>query len=81
MADGERIPGWYVDAMEQNLGALISMQAQFDHPVEDFVELLSDPSSEDGSAPLTHDQHVQTLALLVAICVRRLARVAGEHLV
>lgn len=65
--------------MEQNLGGMIARQRAGDFPVEELVELLMDPhtNNPDGSVAnsLTAEEHVQSLALCVAILVRRLARV------
>lgn len=68
------IPGWYVDAMEQNLGMLVTQQREADRSVEQLVELFLDPATNDGGE-LSMDEHLRTVALCLAICVRRLARV------
>ena len=68
------VPGWYVDAMEQNLGMLVMQQRERGLSVQELVELLLDPSTSDGRT-LDFQEHLRTLAICVAIAVRRLARV------
>lgn len=67
------IPGWYVDAMEQNLGMLVTTQRKAGQSVEQLAELFMDPSSSSGV--LSPEEHMTTMAICLAICVRRLARV------
>lgn len=69
------IPGWYVDAMEQNLGLIINKQREKSPSVEQVVELFMDPATSTEGVSLTPDEHLWTLAVCLAICVRRLARV------
>lgn len=70
------IPGWYVDAVEQNLGIMANSVRKNDLSIEWLTEQLSSPEFLDGTGKvLAPDTHVQTLALCVAVLLRRLARV------
>ena len=66
------IEGWLVDAMEQMLGQLTLMQRQRDLSVEELAELLMDQSTGDGGV-LTDEEHRRTMAVCMAIMLRRLA--------
>lgn len=68
------LSGWYVDAMEQHLGALISKQRMSPMSVEELCELFIDPTT-DADHRLSPEQHTATLALCMAICVHRLAQI------
>lgn len=69
------IPGWYVDAMEQNLGQLVAIQAHREMTVDELVEMFKNPEVRGDGTALSKDEHVVTLAICVAILLRRLARV------
>lgn len=70
------IPGWYMDAMEQNLGILIDSARRADLSVEFLAQHLADPAfADDSGQVLDPQEHVGTLALCLAIAIRRLARV------
>lgn len=66
------IEGWLVDAMEQLLGQLMVMQRQKDLSVEELAEMLMDKSTGDGTV-LSDDEHRRTMAVCMAIMLRRLA--------
>lgn len=69
------LPGWYVDAIEQNLGVMIASQRQAGESVEQIATKLLDPHVQGSNEHLSDEQHVQTLAICVAILIRRLARI------
>jgi hypothetical protein len=69
------IPGWYIDAIEQQMGQFVNLTARIDTPVEVLAAQLSNRFDENGEEMLTVQEHVDTLALSVAILIRRLARV------
>ena len=69
----DSIPGWYVDAMEQRLGQLTLHQRQKPLTVEQLADLMLDPATDSGE--LTPEEHRMTLAVCLAITVRRLALV------
>lgn len=71
--DLSKLPGWYVDAMEQNLGALVVQQRDANYSVEDLAELVLNPASAQGV--MSPEEHLQTLAVCMAILIRRLVRV------
>lgn len=69
------IPGWWSDAMEQALGLLIAQQRETNHSLEELTGILLDPEVRNSNEKLSTEEHMNTLALCVAICVRRLARI------
>ena len=71
--DLSNLPGWYVDAMEQNLGALVVQQREAQQSVEELAELILNPTSNQGT--MSPEEHLQTLAVCMAILIRRLVRV------
>jgi hypothetical protein len=66
------IPGWYMDAMEQGLGQIVASVRENDTSVQELTEMFLDPRSS-GGADLTQKQHVETMALCLALATRRLA--------
>lgn len=70
-----KIPGWYVDAIEQNLGVMIAATRKSDETVEQIATKLLDPHVQGTQTHLTTEEHMQTLAICVAILIRRLARI------
>ena len=65
------IPGWQIDAMEQLLGQLMVMQRSKNLSVEELVDMLMDRSA--GDTTLTPEQHRRTMAICIAIMLRRLS--------
>lgn len=75
MAD---IPGWYVDAMEQNIGQLVVRQREKQVPVQGLIDYLLEPEyrDQDGKVQrMTDEEHRKTLAVCFAICIQRLSKV------
>lgn len=68
------VAGWYMDAVEQRLGQIIAVARNNDIPTLALRDMFMDPTTADGTE-LPTVEHLQTLALSLAICVRRLARV------
>jgi len=66
------VPGWYVDALERGLGQIVVMARGKDLSVRDLTDLFMDPAT-DLHTNLTPEQHMQTMAICMAIMVRRLA--------
>lgn len=66
------IEGWKIDAMEQLLGQLIVVQRAKNMTVEQLAEMAMDRHTTDGDE-LTPEKHRETLAICLAICLRRLA--------
>lgn len=66
------VPGWYVDALEQGIGQIVVMTRKQDLSVKDLTALFMDPAT-DMNTNLTPEQHMQTMAICMAIMVRRLA--------
>lgn len=71
----DKQPGWYVDALESNLGIIIAAQRMDDEAVEQLAERFLDRRVHPTGEVLGEKEHVEALALCLAICVRRLARV------
>lgn len=69
----EPLAGWYVDAVEQNLGLMVQLQRTAGQSVDELVEVFLDPKTPTGA--LSPEEHIKTMAVCLAICVRRLARV------
>lgn len=73
----EGFPGWYVDSLEANLDLIIDTQRWDGESVEDLAKRFLDRTVRDRGeivAELTHDEHAKSLALCLAILVRKLAR-------
>lgn len=71
----DKQPGWYVDALESNLGAIIRTTRIGGGSVEQLAEVFLDRRVRPTGELLDEDEHRRALALCLAICVRRLARV------
>lgn len=66
-------PGWYVDMIDQQIPELVTHARKQSHDAVSLANIFLDKSTGDG-AELTDREHVQTLALLTGLLVRRLAR-------
>lgn len=66
------VEGWFLDAMEQQLGQLMLQQRKYDLTVEELCDLMMDPSTHTGQ--LSVEEHRATLAVCAAILLRRLSQ-------
>lgn len=74
----DHVPGWYRDAMEQNLGLLLMAVKAGQFTVQDLYELMCDPKNQSNPDRVLDEMtHVKTLALLAALAVFRLALYEG----
>lgn len=64
--------GWFVDMVDQRIPALVEHTRANGHDAVQLANIFLDPSTGDGD--LTPQRHVEMLALLAALMVRRLAR-------
>lgn len=71
----DKQPGWYVDALESNIGVIVQAQRMDGESVEQLADRFLDRRVHSTGDMLGEKDHVEALALCLAICVRRLARV------
>lgn len=77
MSAVDGFPGWYIDALEANLDIIIGAQRIERESVQDLAERFLDRTVRDRGVKvdeLSHDDHAKSLAICLAILVRKLAR-------
>lgn len=66
-------PGWYVDAFEQQIPDLVAYARLGGQDAVQLANIFLDRSIRPGGGELTDSEHVESLALLVGLLLRRLA--------
>lgn len=65
--------GWFVDTVDAQIPGLVEQQRKNGHSAVRLANIFLDKSTDGAGGQLSDEDHVQALALLTALLLRRLA--------